>query len=175
MVADIAYMQEQQQSISRMHDLFDAQRAAFRKAPMPSADERIQQLQALKQGILKHQQALIDAIADPAVQHIDVTRRASRRSRYFNVPTQIYFSEATERDCTIVEIITADRPGLLSEIGDVFRESGILLETAKIATIGERAEDIFFVTDHDHQPLRNRARLLQLRQTLTAELDKTGP
>ena len=121
------------------------------------------------------EQALIDAIADPAVQHIDVTRRASRRSRYFNVPTQIYFSEATERDCTIVEIITADRPGLLSEIGDVFRESGILLETAKIATIGERAEDIFFVTDHDHQPLRNRARLLQLRQTLTAELDKTGP
>ena len=75
MVADIAYMQEQQQSISRMHDLFDAQRAAFRKAPMPSADERIQQLQALKQGILKHQQALIDAISD------DFGRRSADETR----------------------------------------------------------------------------------------------
>lgn len=121
------------------------------------------------------EQALSAAIADPDVQSIDVTRRPSRRSRYFNVPTQIYFSEATERACTVVEIITADRPGLLSIIGDVFRESGILLETAKIATIGERAEDVFFVTDREHRPLTNRARLLQLRQTLTTELDKNGP
>lgn len=75
MVADIAYMQEQQQYISRMHNLFDAQRAAFRKAPMPSADERIQQLQALKQGILKHQQALIDAISD------DFGRRSADETR----------------------------------------------------------------------------------------------
>ncbi|HIQ54148.1 MAG TPA: coniferyl-aldehyde dehydrogenase, partial [Pseudomonas pachastrellae] len=75
MVADIAYMQEQQQSISRMNDLFEAQRAAFRKAPMPSADERIQHLQALKQGVLKHQQALIDAIAE------DFGRRSADETR----------------------------------------------------------------------------------------------
>lgn len=75
MVADIAYIQEQQQSISRMQHLFETQRAAFRKAPMPSADERIQQLQALKQGVLKHQQALIEAIND------DFGRRSADETR----------------------------------------------------------------------------------------------
>ncbi|GAB3683382.1 [protein-PII] uridylyltransferase [Salinisphaera aquimarina] len=119
--------------------------------------------------------ALAEAIADPAVESIDVTRRASRRSRYFNVPTQIYFSQATERASTVMEVITADRPGLLSIIGDVFHEFGIVIETAKIATIGERAEDVFFITNQDHEPLSDRSFVHELRRTLTLELDKSGP
>jgi [protein-PII] uridylyltransferase len=115
------------------------------------------------------------AIANPEVESIDVTRRASRRSRYFNVPTQIYFSETPERACTIMEVVTADRPGLLSLIGDTFYRFGILLETAKIATIGERAEDVFFITDHEHAPIRDRETRSRLRETLTNELDKNGP
>ena len=115
------------------------------------------------------------AIADPAVESIDVTRRASRRSRYFNVPTQIYFSEATERACTVMEVVTADRPGLLSIIGDMFYRFGILLETAKIATIGERAEDVFFITDREHEPIRDRDMRSRIREALTTELDKNGP
>ena len=120
------------------------------------------------------EQALVDAIADPDVVSIDVTRRASRRSRYFNVPTQIYFSQAVQRASTVVEIMTADRPGLLSVIGDIFRRFGILIETAKIATIGERAEDVFFVTDSAHEPLADRTLLRALREALTAELDRSG-
>jgi len=119
--------------------------------------------------------ALIEAIADPTVESIDVTRLPSRRSRYFNVPTQIYFSAADERNWTIMEILTADRPGLLSIIGDVFRRYGILVETAKIATIGERAEDAFFITDREHQPLRERALMQRLRRTLTEKLDRPTP
>ena len=62
MVADIAYMQDQQHSINRMHTLFAQQRAAFRAAPMPDADSRIRQLSELKAALLKHQDALIAAI-----------------------------------------------------------------------------------------------------------------
>lgn len=75
MVADIAYLQEQQQSISRMQALFESQRAAFRKAPMPSADDRIRHLKALKQAILKHQQTLITAISE------DFGRRSADETR----------------------------------------------------------------------------------------------
>ena len=57
MVADIAYMQDQQHSINRMHTLFAQQRAAFRAAPMPDADSRIRQLSELKAALLKHQDA----------------------------------------------------------------------------------------------------------------------
>ncbi|RJS95343.1 [protein-PII] uridylyltransferase [Salinisphaera sp. Q1T1-3] len=118
------------------------------------------------------EQALVSAIADPTIESIDVTRRPARRNQYFNVPTQIYFSQAIERDCTIMEIITADRPGLLSIIGDVFHRCGILIETAKIATIGERAEDVFFVTDRQQIALRDEGILRELRRTMTLELDR---
>jgi len=119
--------------------------------------------------------ALFNAIVDPSIEAIDITRRPSRRSRYFNVPTQIYFSRATERACTVMEVVTADRPGLLSMIGDVFHRFGIVIETAKIATIGERAEDVFFVTDYNREPLTDRVFMQDLRRTLTLELDQSSP
>ncbi|MDA3921471.1 MAG: [protein-PII] uridylyltransferase [Salinisphaera sp.] len=118
------------------------------------------------------EQALIDAVADPLTESVDVTRRTSRRNRYFNVPTQIYFTQATERACTVMEIVTADRPGLLSIIGDVFHRCGILIETAKIATIGERAEDVFFITDRQQHAITNHSFLRELRATMIQELDQ---
>ncbi|GGC95487.1 coniferyl aldehyde dehydrogenase [Halopseudomonas salina] len=63
MVADIAYMQDQQQSISRMQLLFKQQRAAFRHDPMPTADKRIETLQSLKAALLRYQEPLIRAIS----------------------------------------------------------------------------------------------------------------
>ncbi len=116
-------------------------------------------------------QALADAIANPDISEIQVTRRQSRRTRAFNVPTQVYFRDDGNR--TVMELITADRPGLLSTVGGVFRKRGILVETAKIGTIGERAEDVFFITDSEHKPLKDRAMFHQLRQILTRVLDRT--
>lgn len=116
--------------------------------------------------------ALIEAIADPCVESVDVTRRPARRNQYFNVPTQVYFTQATERGCTVMEVMTADRPGLLSIIGDVFHRCGILIETAKIVTIGERAEDVFFITDRQQNAITDDAFLRSLRATMTAELDQ---
>lgn len=116
--------------------------------------------------------ALIEAVADPLVESVDVTRRPARRNKYFNVPTQIYFTQATKRACTVMEIMTADRPGLLSIIGDVFHRCGILIETAKIATIGERAEDVFFITDRQQDAITDESFLKELRATMIAELDQ---
>lgn len=116
--------------------------------------------------------ALSRAIADPEISRIRVTRRASRRSRAFTVPTQIYFREDPDHDRTVMELITADRPGLLSTVGDIFRKRGILVETAKIATIGERAEDIFYITDRNHRAIDDPALFHQLRQVLTRALDR---
>ena len=44
-----------------------------------------------------------------------------------------------------MELAAGDRPGLLSTIGQTFIEFGINFETAKILTIGERAEDVFYI------------------------------
>ena len=52
-----------------------------------------------------------------------------------------------------VELVAGDRPGLLFQIAKVFDQERVALQNAKIATVGERAEDVFFVTNAEHQPL----------------------
>lgn len=124
------------------------------------------------QRYLEIEHALQQAIANPQVSDIEVTRRASRRTRHFSTPTQIHFASDTAKNRTIMDLVTADRPGLLSMVGKVFRKRRILVETAKIGTMGERAEDVFFITDIDHQPITNPQALAELREVLTRLLDR---
>ncbi len=78
-----------------------------------------------------------------------VTRRAPRQVRMFSTPTQVNFSVDSRNDRTILELIAADRPGLLSEVGKVFRAERVAINGAKIMTVGERAEDVFYITGAD--------------------------
>jgi coniferyl-aldehyde dehydrogenase len=63
MVADVAYLQQNQQQIDALEPLLAAQRAAYRANPMPSAEQRRAWLKALRELILGEQQALIDAVS----------------------------------------------------------------------------------------------------------------
>lgn len=90
--------------------------------------------------------------ADPGAQP-DVTRRAPRQVRVFATRTQINFSLDSHNHRTVMELTAGDRPGLLSQVGRVFRNNDIVIETAKITTVGERAEDVFYITDADGEPL----------------------
>jgi [protein-PII] uridylyltransferase len=100
-----------------------------------------------------------------------VTRRAPRQVRMFATPTQITFTEDPVRKHTILELIAGDRPGLLSEVGKVLLAERVDVVTARILTIGERAEDVFHVTDDGGQPLGEAARQ-RLQEQLTATLDR---
>ena len=71
----------------------------------------------------------------------------------FNTPTQIHINVDERNHRSVLEIIAGDRPGLLCDIGKVMMEERIDLLAAKIMTVGERAEDVFYVSDHDHGPL----------------------
>jgi [protein-PII] uridylyltransferase len=79
--------------------------------------------------------------------------RSTRQVRMFATPTQITIGEDPMQNRTVLEIIAGDRPGLLSEIGKVFLAGQIDVNTAKIMTIGERAEDVFYITDAQGGPL----------------------
>ncbi len=78
-----------------------------------------------------------------------VTRRAPRQHQHFRIPTQIRFPRDEPSERTMVEIVTTDRPGLLSRIGQAFNAADVSLENARIATFGTRAEDVFYVLNDD--------------------------
>jgi [protein-PII] uridylyltransferase len=105
-----------------------------------------------------------------------VSRRAPRQVRLFNTRTQIVVTPDERNQRSVLEIIAADRPGLLCDIGKVMIEERIDLLGAKIMTVGERAEDVFYVSDARHGPLaEDRAQRLVTRLTEGLEQRRAIP
>ncbi|HAV56378.1 MAG TPA: bifunctional uridylyltransferase/uridylyl-removing protein, partial [Acinetobacter junii] len=73
----------------------------------------------------------------------------------------------------MVEISTLDQPGLLARIGALFMLQGLDIHSARIATLGERAEDIFFVTKKNGVLLTDEEVKL-FAETLKAALDEAS-
>ena len=71
----------------------------------------------------------------------------SRRLRSFDKKVDISFSEDRIHNRTVMEITCIDRPGLLSNISKILKEESIWIQSAKIATIGENADDIFYLNN----------------------------
>ncbi|MEX0914638.1 MAG: hypothetical protein WDZ60_01990, partial [Wenzhouxiangellaceae bacterium] len=78
-------------------------------------------------------------------------RPIPRRLKHFMRRSEITF--ATSTDATRLEIATTDRPGLLSAIAESLLSAGIRLHDARIATFGQRVEDVFVISTRDATPL----------------------
>jgi [protein-PII] uridylyltransferase len=100
-----------------------------------------------------------------------VMRQPPRQVRLFSTPTRIAFSEDLDGRRTVMELVAADRPGLLCEVGKAFFENNVSLRAAKIMTIGERAEDVFYITTLEGETLDAAARTA-LGEQLKARLDQ---
>ncbi|MEW6352947.1 MAG: [protein-PII] uridylyltransferase [Pseudomonadota bacterium] len=115
--------------------------------------------------------ALKRQLLEPGAPGTHVTRRVRRQLKHFPIATQVSFDQDTRNQRTIMEVVTADRPGLLAKVGKAFVECGVRLQTAKIATLGARAEDIFFITDAHNRPLTDISQLTRLRKAIVKYLD----
>ncbi len=118
----------------------------------------------------KIRRTLTRVLTAPDDQAAAVTRPAPRQVRMFTTKTAIGFSKDASNQRTVMELVASDRPGLLSDVGRVFVELGINIDAAKIMTIGERAEDVFYISDESGKPL-NSAACSALRDKLFVNLD----
>jgi len=100
-------------------------------------------------------------------------RRIPRQLRHFDIENtvDVTLNEALQQN--MVEISTLDHPGLLAKIGGLFMMQGLDIHSAKIATLGERAEDIFFVTKKDGSPMTEEETVLFTNQ-LKSALDEAS-
>lgn len=78
---------------------------------------------------------------------LQVLRRTPEKLQNFPIPTQVLFFDGAHQPYTVIELISTDRPGLLSKVGVALEAMNLIIHYAKIATIGARAEDLFYVTD----------------------------
>ena len=109
-------------------------------------------------------QRLIDAFKNPTVPKL-TQKRLPRQLRHFEVPTQISFEFNEASNQHIMSLQTLDQPGLLARVGQVFLQQGIEVHAARITTLGERAEDMFYLSDQEDAPLTP-AKLETLKQAL---------
>ncbi len=121
----------------------------------------------------KIRRALARVIAAPGKRVEPVSRRAPRRVRLFSTPTTVEFDLDAANRRTMLELVAGDRPGLLSIVGQAFVDLGVDIEAAKVMTIGERAEDVFYIVDEHGNPLPDAlCRELEARLTSTLGVEK---
>ncbi len=100
-----------------------------------------------------------------------INRQMARQLKHFNIKTQVLFHDDPRNERTVMEVITSDRPGLLSHIARALATCKVRLLNAKIATFGERVEDIFFLTDQDNRPLENDEQRICLMEKIVEALE----
>jgi [protein-PII] uridylyltransferase len=71
--------------------------------------------------------------------------RMSRQSRYFPIPPTIDLQPDSRGQYHVLNVTAADRTGLLYAIAKTLAEHQIRLQTARVMTLGERAEDVFLI------------------------------
>lgn len=101
-----------------------------------------------------------------------IQRRTPRQLKQFAMPTRTSISNDINSGNTVLEVISPDRPGLLARIAHVFVNFRIRLLYARIATLGERVEDVFFITNLEGQPLSDPELCRDLQNAIKTQLDK---
>ena len=116
----------------------------------------VEDIAASSSGGSRHEEirtALQLGLRRPADVPRTVRRLAKRQLKHFTIPVEVNFTRDVSGEHTVMEVIAADRPGLLARIGWALADARVRIRNAKIATFGERAEDVFYVTDEHNRPL----------------------
>jgi len=106
----------------------------------------------------------------PPARLVPLQRGLPRALRHFEVPTSVRFDTSPRYGQTVLNVITGDRPGLLSRIGIALLDCGVRVHNARIATAGARAEDMFFVTDFNNRPIDAPDRRQEIADTVVAAI-----
>ena len=82
---------------------------------------------------------------------IDAKRVGDKlKHRHFDNDLKITFSHSDKWNLTQLEINVLDKQGLLSNIAYIFYKLNINLINARISTLGERVEDVFFISNKNN-------------------------
>ncbi|HZQ62717.1 MAG TPA: ACT domain-containing protein, partial [Casimicrobiaceae bacterium] len=99
-----------------------------------------------------------------------VVGRISRHLRHFPLSPEVRVFPDDKGTHYILEIVAGDRPGLLARIAYTLSQANVNLTSAKINTLGDRAEDVFLI---DGATLHDESALLRLETELYDQLRLT--
>ena len=136
---------------------------------LDSAGKSIAEDNARLKNIAEH---LTQVLTDTAQASDIPQRRTPRQFKSFSIPTMTKMSLDEASGASVLEVATPDRPGLLARVAKIFVDFNVELKAAKIQTLGERVEDVFFLTDEAHQPITDPKLCEAIQLAIRTELDE---
>src|SRR3954451_6296126 len=110
--------------------------------------------------------ASIDSDATPRFPKILGREQKAAGAALTNLPNEVRIDNDLSAECTIVEVFTVDRRGLLYRLARALHDTGLVIRFAKIGTSTDQVVDVFYVTERDGQKPREEDRLATIRETL---------
>ncbi|HEY4199473.1 MAG TPA: [protein-PII] uridylyltransferase [Devosiaceae bacterium] len=98
--------------------------------------------------------------------------RLNKRLKPFSLPAEVLVSNALSEKFTVIELSGLDRTGLLHDLTRAISDLNLTIGSAHIGTYGEKAVDVFYVTDLTGHKIESKARQNRIRNAL---LDVFGP
>ena len=89
-----------------------------------------------------------------------------RRAEAFRVEPNVLIDNKASNRYTVVEVNALDRPALLWSLTHALFSARLAIQSAHIATYGERAVDVFYLTDLTGEKIDNASRLKVLEKRL---------
>ena len=84
----------------------------------------------------------------------------------FTVAPEVLIDNALSHQFTVIEVAGLDRPGLLYELTNALSDLNLDITSAHITTFGERAVDVFYVTDLTDKKIVSPQRQKAIRERL---------
>lgn len=109
-------------------------------------------------------------IADLVAQR----RAPPPRGQTFQVSPEVIIDNVLSSRHTVLEIAGLDRPGLLYDLTTAIGKLNLNIASAHIATFGEKAVDVFYVTDLTNAKIVSTARQLAIRKALLEVFEPEG-
>jgi len=122
---------------------------------------------AAREAVSRVEHDLAEVVADGAPLAPPQAGRVSRQLRHFPLTPEVRIFPDDKGTHYILEVLAGDRPGLLARIAWVLANANINVASAKINTLGERAEDVFLI---DGARLHDEQALLRLETALYEQL-----
>jgi [protein-PII] uridylyltransferase len=112
--------------------------------------------------LLKGEARLADVVA--------TKKKPKARLSAFTVEPQVVIDNTLSDALTVIEINGLDRPGLLYDVTRTISDLNLDIASAHIATFGEKAVDVFYVTDLTGKKITSSSRESMIRDRLTKAL-----
>ncbi len=113
---------------------------------------------------------LIKALRSKSIYKALGHKRPSRQLKAFDRPTEIRYEQDYLNSRTVMQLSAMDMPGLLSIIANVIATMDINITHAKIATLGEKIDDIFYLTTPEGKYITDKSMLTELQNRMIEAL-----